>query len=193
MPTIMMVWVVIVALLLAVSESFVPPIQSLIPRSSSSSSLYSSSTNINSDTYDVNRKKLSSPAQEQIFDFFQALHSCGYPFRTIVIGSGAILESTQTLGPTFKVSESPKTGNLILTMASQDQSFEFHVKLEQVHKIALVERQQESGKVLRIIRMTNEKEESICSLILAEYSEGAATFFQDLVTKYGDEFLPYDS
>ena len=193
-------WVVVVALLLAVTESFVPPLQSLIflrssLSSSSLSSLHISTTNNNNDSnndHDNNTIQLSSPGQEQIYDFCHALHTCGYPFRTIVIGHGAILETTQTLGPTFKVTESPKTpGNAILTMASSDQSFEFHVKLEQVYKILLLERQQESGKVLRIIRMTNEKEESMCSLILAEYSEDAAAFFQGLVTKYGNEFLPY--
>ena len=94
------------------------------------------------------------------------------------------------LGPAFKVTESHKTGDLILTMAAADQSFEFHVKLEQVQTIALVEREL-PGKMLRIIRMTNDKEESMCSLILAEYSDEAAAFFQGLVTKYGKEYRPY--
>lgn len=181
--------IVVIVLLLTVAEAFAPPTPSLILRSASSSSsscLSSTSTNAN------NRSdlSLSRPGEQEIYDFFHKLHTCGYPFRTIVIGNGAILESTQMLGSTIKVTESPKTGNLILTMASEDQSFEFHVKLEQVYKISFVERQV-PDKVLRIIRLTNEKEESMCSLILADNSEDAAAFFQSLVTQYGTEFLPY--
>ena len=136
----------------------------------------------------ANAIELSS-SEQQIYDFLQELHTSGYPFRTIVSGNGAILESTQRLGPTLKVGESGKTGDLILTMASEDQSFEFHVKIQQVHKIVLVEREV-PGKTIRIIRMTNAEEQSMCSLILGEYSDEAAAFFQGLVTKYGSEFQP---
>jgi hypothetical protein len=174
---------VAVLLLLTVAEAFAPPTPPSIIRSSSSCLSTTTTTN---EMIDLS----SRPGEQLIYDFFQQLHTCGYPFRTIVIGHGAILESTQILGSKIKVTESPKTGNLILTMASEDQSFEFHVKLELVYKISFVERQM-TEKVLRIIRMTNEKEESMCSLILAEYSEDAEAFFRGLVTRYGTEFLPY--
>jgi putative heme iron utilization protein len=168
---------VILFFVLTVVRAFVPPTLSLIHRPSPA--CLSSTTNIH-----------LSAGEHKIYQFLQELHTCGYPFRTIVAGNGAILESTQTLGPAFKVTESHKTGDLILTMASADQSFEFHVKLEQVQTIALVEREL-PGKMLRIIRMTNDKEQSMCSLILAEYSDDAGTFFQGLVDKYGKEFQPY--
>ena len=168
---------IILFFILTIGSAFVPPISSLTLRASPS--CLSSTTNIH-----------LSEGEHKVYQFLQELHTCGYPFRTIVAGHGAILESTQMLGPAFKVTESHKTGDLILTMASADQSFEFHVKLEQVQTIALVEREL-PGKMLRIIRMTNDKEQSMCSLILAEYSDEAATFFQGLVAKYGKEFRPY--
>lgn len=129
-----------------------------------------------------------SSAEEKVYDFCKTLHKSGYVFRTIVAGSsGAILESTQPLGSVIKLNESAKSGDLFLTMASDDQSFEFHIKIRLVGKIVLVEREL-PGKTLRIIRMMNQEEESMCSLILADYSEEAGTWFQEsLVAKYGNE------
>ena len=70
---------------------------------------------------------ISSTTAESILDLF---HTSNYPFRIVVIGNGAILETTSKLGPTSKSSISPKSGERLLTFASEDQSFEFHVKVE---------------------------------------------------------------
>jgi len=67
------------------------------------------------------------------------MHNSKYPFRIIVIGSGAILETTSPLGPISKSSISPKSNEKLLTFASEDASFEFHVKVEQIIKLCLLQ------------------------------------------------------
>ena len=75
---------------------------------------------------------VNSSLAEAILDEF---HRSSLPFRIVVIGNGAILETTSRLGPTSKAAISPKSGERLLTFASEDQSFEFHVKVEQVGKV----------------------------------------------------------
>ena len=72
---------------------------------------------------------------EEILDKFQGSN---LSFRIVAIGNGAILETTSKLGPTSKSSISPKSGERLLTFANEDASFEFHVKVEKICKIALV-------------------------------------------------------
>ena len=116
---------------------------------------------------------------ESILDSF---HKSDLTFRIVVIGNGAILETTSKLGPTSKSSISPKSGERLLTFASEDKSFEFHVKIEQVCTIAFV-----VGK-RRVGRFLNENGTPICSLILVdEDEEKGENWFDGLVEEYGNE------
>lgn len=74
----------------------------------------------------------------------------------------------------------------MLTMASTDQAFEFHVQLEQVSKIVLVEKET-PAKTLRIIRLLNAVGNSMSSLILADTSDEATAWYHDLINKRGSE------
>ena len=100
------------------------------------------------------------------------------------------MESTNILGPHKKTSTSPKTGEKLVTLASEDKSFEFHLKPDQVSKIGFVERAKpvENGveEVLRICRLVNNEGASICSLIMTESSPDTANWFKEMISKYGD-------
>lgn len=88
----------------------------------------------------------------------------------------------------MKVSESPATpGQHLVTFASEDASFEFHVKIGQVSKVAMVEKVVSDTKTLRILRMINDTGNPICSLILADQSGEAAEWYQSMMEKYGSE------
>jgi hypothetical protein len=104
-----------------------------------------------------------------------------------VVGNGAILETTEALGPVMKSSTSAKTGARLTTFASSDQSFEFHVNLDKIANVSFVEtvKPVENGedKVLRICRFINEEGKSACSLILADSSEDATKWFDGMKTE----------
>ena len=103
--------------------------------SSSSSSSYPADVD-NGETNDItDHTTPSTITAESILNDF---HQSNYIFRIIVIGNGAILETTSPLGPISKSSISPKSGEKLVTFASNDQSFEFHVKVEQICKIVFV-------------------------------------------------------
>uniref|UniRef100_A0A7S2KKF8 PH domain-containing protein n=1 Tax=Skeletonema marinoi TaxID=267567 RepID=A0A7S2KKF8_9STRA len=125
---------------------------------------------------------------QRILDEF---HASNLPFRIVVIGNGAILETTSKLGPKSKSSVSPKTGDKLLTFASEDASFEFHVKVDQITKITFVtsERPLPDGesKTMRVSRFLNEKGEPMCSLILADSSDESAQWFDGMNERYGQE------
>eukprot|EP00527_Entomoneis_sp_CCMP2396_P000211 CAMPEP_0198139264 /NCGR_PEP_ID=MMETSP1443-20131203/2606_1 /TAXON_ID=186043 /ORGANISM="Entomoneis sp., Strain CCMP2396" /LENGTH=136 /DNA_ID=CAMNT_0043801347 /DNA_START=292 /DNA_END=702 /DNA_ORIENTATION=- len=128
-------------------------------------------------------------SEQGVYNFFEKLHKSAYKFRIIVVGNtGGILETTSIMGPVFKTNTSPKSGKTLLTMASDDQTFEFHVTLAQVAKVAVVERKSPDGaKTLRVMRVLTAKDESVCSLILGEEesNDEAAAFFQELMDEYG--------
>lgn len=134
--------------------------------------------------------KSSNTDESNVIDnILQDIHSSRYPFRIVVIGNGAILETTSPLGPIKKTSISPKTGEKLVTLASDDQSFEFHVKVDQVKKIVFAETKKATDtgeKILRICRLLNEAGGSICSLILGETSEESIAWFSELKSKYDD-------
>jgi len=116
------------------------------------------------------------------------MNDSGYPFRIVVIGNGAILETTSILGPTMKSSVSPKTGERLVTLASEDQSFEFHVKVDQVENVVFAETRRpiEGGeKVLRICRFMNGEGGSMCSLILNDEGETAIQWFNGMKDRFG--------
>jgi putative heme iron utilization protein len=129
--------------------------------------------------------ELTAPEQ-QVFDIMDTIHDSGYHFRMVVVGKGAILETTAALGPVLKVTQSPSTGANLLTLANEDQSFEFHLQLSEVSKIVLLEKPTPS-KTLRIVRILNAAGESMSSLILADESEAAVTWYEGLIAKYGKE------
>jgi len=133
--------------------------------------------------------KNSNAETKPIDNVITDLHKSGYPFRIVVVGNGAILETTSKLGPVMKSSISPKTGGKLVTLASDDQSFEFHVKVDEVSKIVFVETAKPSDdgeKVLRICRFMNKEGGSICSLILNEAGEEAVQWFGGMQKRYGD-------
>jgi len=78
------------------------------------------------------------------------------------------------------------SGANLLTFASEDQSFEFHLQLSEVSKIALVEKET-PAKTLRIIRLLNAEGESMSSLILADTSDEATKWYHGIVEKRGSE------
>ena len=107
-----------------------------------------------------------------------------------MVGNGAILESTNILGPHKNTIISPKTGEKLVTLASEDKTFEFHLKPDQVSKISFIERpkpiQNGEDEILRICRLINREDVSICSLIMCDSSPNAASWFKDMSEKYGD-------
>ena len=110
-------------------------------------------------------------------------HRSARTFRIVVVGNGAILETTSRLGPTSKASASPTTGERLLTFASDDRSFEFHVKVEQVGKVAFVAAKR------RVARFLTRDGAPVCSLILMDEANEGAEWFDGLVEKYGSEVV----
>ena len=112
-----------------------------------------------------------------------------------MIGNGAILETTSILGPHYASNVSPKTGDRIITLASEDKSFEFHVKVDQVSKVTFSEvekpvpptseDQPPTTKTMRIIRFVNTEGGPMCSLILQESDEAAIEWFTGMMDQYG--------
>ena len=124
-------------------------------------------------------------AEEKVFDLLQTLHDSKFPFRIVVVGNGAILETTSILGPALSVSQSPKTGKNLMTLASEDKSFEFHLQLADVAEIAVLEKETPM-KTMRLIRVLGNEGQSMCSLILADQSDAAVEWFQGIGKKFGE-------
>jgi hypothetical protein len=138
-----------------------------------------------------------SPREQQVVDFINDLSSSDLPFRIVVIGNGgnAILESTQKLGPNLKVNSSPKAPYAkLLTMSSEDASFEYHLRLAQVASIVIVEKPSPAidGRMMRLVRLLDDGGQSMTSLIVApgdidNQQELSEHLFRDLVDNYGSE------
>jgi hypothetical protein len=130
-----------------------------------------------------------TPQEINVYELLKELSDSKLPFRIVVVGNGAILESTNTLGPTFKLGKSPKSGASIVTFASEDQSFEFHLMPAQIASAVLVEKPSptKEGKTMRLLRFRNGEGGSICSLILADDSSQAASWYQSMAAKHGSE------
>ena len=64
-----------------------------------------------------------SPPEQKVYNVLQEMHNSQYPFRLVVVGNGAILETTSVLGPTMKVGTSPRTGEPLVTLASSAKYF----------------------------------------------------------------------
>ena len=134
------------------------------------------------ETSDDNDDGLSEPEQT-VYSVLQDMHDSEYPFRLVVVGNGAILETTSALGPTFKLGNSPRTGESLTTFASEDQSFEFHLMIAQVSKIVLTEKTGE--RVMQIFRFLTAEGKPMCSLILADKSNEAQKWFASMMEKHG--------
>lgn len=52
---------------------------------------------------------LTTP-EHTVYDMMHELSESGYAFRVVVVGKGAILETTSRLGPVVKMTQSPSTG-----------------------------------------------------------------------------------
>jgi hypothetical protein len=128
------------------------------------------------------------PSTKTIDSIIRDLHGSSLAFRVVVIGNGAILEATSTLGPHMAESTSPKTGERLVTFASDDRSFEFHLKPDTVATVCFAEsRKPGTDKTLRIVRMLREDSSPICSLILADGSADAISWYETMTTRYGHE------
>ena len=53
--------------------------------------------------------ELTTPEQS-VYDLMREFSESGYTFRIVVVGQGAILETTSPLGPITKLTQSPSTG-----------------------------------------------------------------------------------
>ena len=129
--------------------------------------------------------ELTEPEQK-VYDLLREIHDSGYPFRVVVVGKGAILETTSVLGPKVSIAQSPTTGANLMTLASEDQSFEYHVQLSAVSKMVMVSKETPK-KVLRIVRLLNADGDSMSSLILADESEKAIEWYEGILAKYGND------
>lgn len=92
------------------------------------------------------------------------------------------MESTHTLGNPHMFmhsSTSPKTGDPIITFASPDKSFEFHVKVKEIESVQFVERQD-----MKICRLIKSNTVAVCSLILKDDSKEATAWFTEMKNKY---------
>mmetsp|Transcript_32846 Transcript_32846/g.67070 ORF Transcript_32846/g.67070 Transcript_32846/m.67070 type:complete len:217 (+) Transcript_32846:55-705(+) len=127
-----------------------------------------------------------------------SIHQSKLPFRIIVLGTDSVLETTSPLGPRTSLALSPKTNEPLMTFASEDKSFEFHVKVDKVCKVTFValekkirveDGEEEERKMMRVCRFLNEKGNLICSLILAEEGEEGVKWFEGMIDTYGDEVL----
>jgi hypothetical protein len=131
--------------------------------------------------------ELTKPEQK-VCKLMDQLHESKYAFRIVVMGNGAILETTSPLGPIKKLSQSPTTSETILTLASSDQSFEFHVKTATVSKIVITEKESPlNNKMMRILRFLCSDGNAMCSLIMQDDSEAAIEWFEALREEYGED------
>jgi hypothetical protein len=147
------------------------------------------------------------PKEKRVYTMLKELSDSNLPFRIVVVGNGAILESTNLLGGSpspspnstiMKLNQSPVSGANIVTFASEDKSFEFHLMIAKVDKVALIEKDSpiNNGKTMRIIRFINNDDgsgssKSICSLIIAtgddDHADAANEWFKIMTSKYGSE------
>ena len=125
-----------------------------------------------------------SPPEQTVLDILQEMHESDFPFRLVVVGNGAILETTSPLGPTFKLGKSPRTGEPLTTFASEDQSCEFHLMIAQVSKIVLSEKSGPKG-TMQIFRFLTAEGKPMCSLILADKSDKAKKWYRSMLEKHG--------
>jgi hypothetical protein len=171
-------------------------------RSALEASSSSKSTEVEVD-FDAYFSDKLTPKEKYVYTMLKELSNSNLLFRIVVVGNGAILESTNLLGSSsMKLNQSPVSGANIVTFASSNnQSFEFHLMIGQIDKVAFIEKDSpiNKGKTMRIIRFINDESgtsKSICSLILAtSAADGvdddddtiANDWFKIMISKYGSE------
>ena len=179
---------------------------------SSTSALEASSSESESTESEVDTDDASSSSsdkltlkEQNVYTMLEEVSTSNLLFRIVVVGNGAILESTNLLG-SMKLNQSPIGGANIVTFASNNQSFEFHLMIGQIDKVAFIEKDSpiNKGKTMRIIRFINDESgnKSICSLILATSAVAATSaadgvddnddtiandWFKIMISKYGSE------
>ena len=98
------------------------------------------------------------------------------------------METTSILGPNLKSTKSPKTGGKLITLALNDKSFEFHVKVDQIDMVSFVEVQKPdptgNTKTLRICRFLSDEGTTLCSLILMDSTKDGIEWFADMMSRY---------
>jgi len=144
-----------------------------------------------------------TPPEEVAYNVLGEVRDSGYGFRVVVVGRGgsAILEATcPRLGPLLSVSQSPSSGRNMLTLASEDKSFEFHLQLSDVAKMVFVTKEVPSSegkdhkRVMRILRILNASGDPMASLILQAATgdgdgreDGAVKWFEGMIEKHGSD------
>lgn len=171
-----------------IAESFVPgtrknPQSTLShPRKTTPSRLYQE-TDEKGDGDDAG---MSQP-ETTVYNILEDMHNSNFPFRLVVVGNGAILETTSSLGPVMKMGKSPRTGENLVTFSSEDKSFEFHVMIAQVSKVVMTQKEgAQAGKVLDIFRFLTADGKPMCSLILSENSDDGKKWFSTMLEKYNN-------
>jgi len=109
------------------------------------------------------------------------------PVRFVVVGPGAILEAIGTF-ENLRTKETPK--GLLATVSNEDNSFECHVRCNEISTAQFVCKDNAESKPMYITRLLSEKGDSLLSAILhaedGEYEEGAVEFWQGLRERFGD-------
>lgn len=140
-----------------------------------------------------NNSEMAGPCPPVVDKIVKDLHSSGFSFRIIVLSNGSILETAVALdGTTIGASLSPKTGEPIITIASTDKSFEFHLKANQISRVTFNKMQRgEIGKVMRVCRFIDRDGSPSASLILQpdKGDDQPILWFDEMIKRYGEEVL----
>ena len=133
--------------------------------------------------------RLYAHARTTVEDFFndEKIADLG-PVRFVVMGSGAIMESTSTF--TNPCVSSTATGGRLITFSPTNKSgeqnnFELHVKLDEMKDVSFVETIKFDQQLL-ILRFLNGEGKSLLSAIMQDKSKSA--LFYELKEKYQGKF-----
>ena len=108
------------------------------------------------------------------------------PCRFVVSGRGAILEAIGV----FEGLRESKAG--LVTVSNDDNSFECHVRLDEVKSAQFAKKEAATGRLMHIVRLLGEDKTPLLSAILhpeegEEVDEGAIEFWDNLRKRFGDD------
>lgn len=108
------------------------------------------------------------------------------PCRFVVAGSGAILEGVGV----FENLREGKPG--LATVSNDDNSFECHIRLQQVCGAQFAKKDTADGRTLHIVRLLGDEKKSVLSAILhpeadGEVDESAIQFWGSLRERFGED------
>jgi len=108
------------------------------------------------------------------------------PCRFIVSGKGAILEAVGA----FEGLRESKKG--LATVSNDDNSFECHIRLNEVRSAQFATKDTPDGRTLRIVRLLGEERAPLLSAILhpdegEEVDESAIKYWEGLRERFGDD------